>query len=145
MMRTSVSAVFLLFLLAVVIAAGGIRPVTAAASSGSISVLVWHDANRNGIQEPNEAGWSAVPVQVWGPNFVRESLTDSDGTAVFTVADGHYLVCLAIVPLGYTVTNPGPDVNRCKGVDVSDVGIGQPVEFGLAPAPIYLPILSAGG
>ena len=80
---------------------------------GVIGDFVWHDLNRNGVQEPGEPGLYRVKVELLqGGVVVRETLTDENGWYQFTgVCPGTYGVRYApdTVPAGFlpTLTDQG--------------------------------------
>ena len=51
---------------------------------------IWHDTNRNGIQDPDEPGIAGVTVRLYttGGTLIAETITDADGHYRFGAADG---------------------------------------------------------
>ena len=115
---------------------------------------VWHDANRNGIQEPREEGVGGICVNLLDANGTRlqQTTTDSNGYFGFPVAAGTYSLEFQIPAwLSFTQQNVGEegtdsDVDQAAGgiagIDVStssslswDAGLVVSSETTLTPDP----------
>ncbi len=69
----------------------------------TIGDRVWHDANRNGIQDAGEAGLAGVTVNLYtaGGTLVGSTVTSSEGWYLFEgLEPGEYYVCF-VAPAGY--------------------------------------------
>ncbi len=81
---------------------------------GSIGDLVWHDLNRNGIQDAGEPGIPNVSVNLTGTDEAGNSvsmtdITDANGNYLFMgLCEGTYVVevDLTTVPAGFEPTMP---------------------------------------
>ena len=87
---------------------------------GAMGDFVWHDINRNGIQDSNEPGVSGVRVQLFspGPNgqiggnddvLIGERITNGLGFYVFAgLQPGAYFLQfdLSTLPSGFVPTRP---------------------------------------
>lgn len=75
--------------------------------------FVWHDLNRNGLQDPGEPGMANVPVQLFSgdENFISSTTTASDGFYTFTgLSTGSYYVQfpLSVFPMVLTTAELDP-------------------------------------
>ena len=84
---------------------------------------VWHDANKNNEQDPNELGIGGVCVNLYDANnaLLRQTTTDSNGYYGFDVTAGTYFVAFAQPPgMGFAQKNAGDeetdsDVGQASG------------------------------
>ncbi len=81
---------------------------------------VWHDENRNGIQDNDESGVANVRVVLKDErgNYITETLTHTDGKYLFKGLDkGDYTVEFSNLPKGYIITeaNQGDDTKDSDG------------------------------
>ena len=105
---------------------------------GVIGDFVWHDLNRNGVQDAGEPGLYNVRVElVQDGTVVRTTFTDASGYYQFTgLCPGTYEVRYdpATVPAGFqptmigqgtpdTDSNPSPTTVTLAGFDASDLTI----------------------
>jgi len=59
-----------------------------------IGNLVWHDRNRNGVQDPGEGGIGGICVSLLDANgkSLQQTTTDSNGYYAFNVKAGEYII-----------------------------------------------------
>ncbi|QCR20475.1 SdrD B-like domain-containing protein [Agrococcus sp. SGAir0287] len=108
--------------------------------TGQVGDTVFHDEDRDGVQDAGEPGIEGVTVQLVDAqgNVVAETVTDADGRYLFEdVAPGDYVVRidLSTVPEGYEVTQGTAEI-------AVTVGPGESVltaDFPLALPPIVAP------
>ena len=63
---------------------------------GAIGNFVWHDRNKNGIQDPGEEGISGVKLKLYNGNDVKTDRTNSRGRYKFKELDpGQYKIVVA--------------------------------------------------
>ncbi len=112
-------------LILVLLLAAGLAPAMAAAT-GSISGVVFFDANGNGIRNSGEAGLAGVRVQaVQGTSYNNSVLTGADGSYSFSgLAAGSYVVTETDLS-GYASTtaasrNVGVRSGAITGIDFGD-------------------------
>lgn len=113
--------------------------------SGSIGDFVWHDLNRNGIQDAGEPGIGNVTVNLLDGNGnpIKSTFTDGGGFYQFTgLCAGTYFVEVdeSTLPSGYTPTTCNPDASppnipadsNCSParVTLSDNESNQTIDFG---------------
>ncbi len=83
----------------------GIRNTTALSSLGD---FVWYDGNKNGIQDPSEAGVPGVTVTLYNAAtgaVIKTLSTDANGRYLFTdLPNGTYAVGFSNLPSGYVFT-----------------------------------------
>jgi SdrD B-like domain/Secretion system C-terminal sorting domain len=83
----------------------GIRNTTALSSLGD---FVWYDGNKNGQQDPGEAGVPGIAVTLYNATtgaVVKTTTTDANGNYLFTdLANGSYTVGFTSLPSGYIFT-----------------------------------------
>ena len=92
--------------------------------TASIGDKVWLDANKNGVQDNNEAGVSGVTVQLKDAagNIIASQVTDSSGNYLFDkLAAGEYQVGVT-APSQYELTAKDAFNNGADGID-SDVNV----------------------
>lgn len=82
--------------------------------TGKIGDLVWHDKNRNGLQDAGEAGIAGVPVTLKdaaASTVIATTATDANGFYSFSGLCATTYTVEATTPTDYTPTNPliGPD------------------------------------
>lgn len=96
----------------------GLRATTALNSIGD---FVWYDLNKNGIQDPGEAGVPGITVTLYNATtgaVVKTTTTNAQGLYMFTdVAAGSYTIGFSNLPAGYAFS---PADAGADGVD-SDV------------------------
>ena len=135
---------------------------------GSICGVIWDDANRNGIIDPDEARFSGVQVVLTGPTGTVYLNTNPDGSYCFeNLPAGDYTVTVntSTLPLGYEETydpdgilDNGTTVNLTVGEDntsnfgydgtgvigdrvwndVNGNGLQDPGELGIAGVTVWL-------
>ncbi|WP_144720338.1 SdrD B-like domain-containing protein [Agrococcus jejuensis] len=114
--------------------------------TGEVGDTVFHDEDRDGVQDAGEAGIGGVTVRLVDAQgrVVAETVTDADGRYLFEdVAPGEYVVRidLSTVPEGYEVTQGGAElavvVGPGESVLTADFPLALPVV--VAPAPVPLP------
>ena len=98
--------------------------------NGSIGDFVWHDLNRNGLQDSGEPGISGVTLHLYdsGHNLIQTTATDGTGKYTFAgVCDGTYEVDVdaSTLPPNFTPTT-------------SHVGTDVTVDSNGSPAPVTL-------
>ena len=85
----------------------------------SVSDRVWFDTNRNGVQDPGEAGVAGVGVRLYNEfgNLVAETVADANGGYQFVnLPPGTYQLRFG-TRSGYTITNPGTGTGADSDVD----------------------------
>jgi protocatechuate 3,4-dioxygenase beta subunit len=85
----------------------------------SVSDRVWFDTNRDGVQDPGEAGVAGVVVRLYDEfgNLVAETVTDANGNYQFVnLPPGTYQLQFS-TRSGYTITNPGSGTGGDSDVD----------------------------
>lgn len=94
---------------------------------------VWHDLDRDGLQDSNEPGISGIKVTLTSKEdseFNQETVTDENGNYKFEVNNGGNYVIHFELPNGYTETATGAggdgmkSQNDSKGNDI-EVGISE--------------------
>ena len=84
--------------------------------NGVIGDFVWHDVNRNGIQDDGEPGIDdARVILTQGSSTIADTRTDSNGAYEFSgLCAGSYKVNVieSTVPTGFTPTIPNANNNR---------------------------------
>jgi len=105
---------------------------------GSIGDVVWHDMNRNGVQDPGEPGLYNVKIELLqGDTVMRTAYTDASGYYLFEgLCPGTYRVRYdaATVPAGFqptltgqgttdTDSNPNSSMVELTAYDSSDLTI----------------------
>jgi protocatechuate 3,4-dioxygenase beta subunit len=92
----------------------GIRN-TNIANLGSIGDKVWYDLNKNGIQDPGEAGVPGVTVSLFNATtnaLISTTITNATGLYLFNdLANGNYTVGFSAIPAGYDFTSPNATVD----------------------------------
>jgi hypothetical protein len=82
--------------------------------------FVWHDMNRNGMQDAGEPGISGATVQLLDcltTNVLRTTMTGADGRYLFSgLAPGMYKVRFT-PPSGFSFTTPNANGNTVDAVD----------------------------
>lgn len=77
--------------------------------SGSVGDLVWHDQNRNGIQDPGEPGLGTITVNLidsLNNTPITSTTTDGSGKYLFNgLCAGNYRV-EAVAPAGFVLSTP---------------------------------------
>ncbi|GAA2176243.1 hypothetical protein GCM10009846_29270 [Agrococcus versicolor] len=110
--------------------------------TGSVGDVVFHDEDRDGVQDAGERGLGGVTVQLLDAQgrVVAETVTAEDGSYLFEdVAPGRYTVRIdmATAPAGYVVTtgdeSVAVEVGPGESVLTADFPLAAPV---VAPAPI---------
>lgn len=95
---------------------------------GSICGVIWNDANRNGIIDPDEMKFANVQVVLTGPTGTVYMNTDANGAYCFeNLPIGNYTVTVNTntLPLGYEETfDPDGTLNNQFNVNL---GVGQNV------------------
>ncbi len=88
----------------------------------SVGDRVWHDLNRNGIQDGGEIGVAGVKVELYDKTYTDGDTNTSDSymSSTFTDSDGHYAFT-ELIPDTYTVHFIKPDgyiiSNKNQGTD----------------------------
>jgi SdrD B-like domain/Secretion system C-terminal sorting domain len=92
---------------------------------GGLGDFVWIDANKDGIQDPSEAGLAGVTVTLYaadGVTVVATTVTDITGHYAFNnLPAANYIVGFSNLPEGYVFTNTttgtttGSDANQATG------------------------------
>lgn len=102
-----------------------------------IGDYVWHDANRDGIQNTNEEGINGVTVQLYEQNGVlfstkvtaRNPLTGKDGYYKFCTCEGVYYLKFS-APSNYSTSPERQGGDRTLDSDVSNInGLNTTVTF----------------
>ncbi len=100
---------------------------------GSIGNKLWNDANKNGIQDAGEVGYSNAAVKLYdcSGNLKASTTTDASGNSLFSnVASGSYYVKFDL-PAGYAFSPKNQGADDTKDSDV-DPSTGQTACFTLA-------------
>ncbi|MEM7219002.1 MAG: SdrD B-like domain-containing protein [Pseudomonadota bacterium] len=88
-------------------------PVSALANDGIVGGRVWHDLNRNGLQDENEEACSGVQIQLDAklePKAWYFTATDADGNYEFAdLPNNRYIAHFQVEPGGFTKINQGDD------------------------------------
>lgn len=97
----------------------GVRPPTTV--TAGLGDFVWHDLNRNGIQDPGEPGVPGVTVTLYSQagTPLGTQLTNASGLYLFTnLTPATYYVCFALPPgFVFTLPNQGGDDGRDSDAD----------------------------
>jgi uncharacterized repeat protein (TIGR01451 family) len=96
----------------------------------SIGDRVWHDADRDGVQDPGEVGLTGVTVNLTG-DATDSAVTGADGAYLFPgLAAGDYTVTVDVTtaPAGYTLTTAGSFTETLSAGEAH-----LTADFGLAP------------
>lgn len=132
-------------LLAVLFAVGSLAAssrLLAAPAQGSVSGLVFHDANANGAQDAGETGlvgWTVTLTEVGNPANVQTTTTDPAGGYFFgNVTSGTYQVRVQPLP-GWSQTTLMP-----ADVHVGTSGNSAGGDFGFASV-VEVPTLQTAG
>lgn len=93
---------------------------------GSITDIVWHDINKNGIRDSGEPGLSGLIVQLYGiaaGNPVTQSVsTDADGNYLFNeLKPGVYYLSFQI-PIGFLPTQKNVGTDSAIDSDIDEIG-----------------------
>jgi len=88
-----------------------------------IGNFVWHDQNKNGVQDPGESGIGGICVNLLDADgkFLEQTITDSNGFYAFQVDEGEYILEFSIpVWLEFAQKNVGEegtdsDVDQATG------------------------------
>ena len=102
--------------------------------SGSIGNFLWHDTNRNGIQDAGEPGIDGVTVKLTDSdgNQIAVTTTGPNGFYKFTgLCAGSYTVEVdsSTVPAGFTPTTPNaPGSTTSNDSSTSPVGVVLPTD-----------------
>jgi uncharacterized repeat protein (TIGR01451 family) len=97
----------------------GVRP--PATVTAGLGDYVWHDLNRNGIQDAGEPGVPGVTVTLYSQTgtLLGTQLTNANGLYLFTnLTPATYYVCFALPPgFVFTLPNQGGDDSRDSDAD----------------------------
>jgi uncharacterized repeat protein (TIGR01451 family) len=97
----------------------GVRPPSQV--TAGLGDFVWHDLNRNGIQDPGEPGVPGVTVTLYSQagTPLGTQLTNASGLYLFTnLTPATYYVCFALPPgFVFTLPNQGGDDGRDSDAD----------------------------
>lgn len=104
---------------------------------------VWHDFNKNGLQDANESGVVNVTVTLYagdGTTVIATTTTDGLGNYIFTNLNaGNYVVGFSNLPSGYQFSTPSIGSDRSLDSDPNiTTGKSQPVT--LLPGEINLSV-----
>ena len=104
----------------------------------SVGNFVWYDANRDGLQTPNESGVADVKVVLFDAEtntLVDETTTDENGQYLFNgYYDGEYYLAFTLPDNFATFTSQNADPNGDDHVDSDvDPATGQTMPFMLRP------------
>ena len=103
----------------------------------TIGDFVWDDADRDGLQDPGEAGIAGARVVVTGPTEVAAEViatTDAAGRYLVTVQAGEYVVALDTTSVDGTPTTPvSRTVTLAGGEERLDLDFGVALEGAVAP------------
>lgn len=116
----------------------GLQPASRASNSSGIAPaavvrgIVWHDRDRGGVEDidPGEEGVSGVSVLLRNPSgqILAQAQTDSAGQYQFTGLSPQTAILTIVIPPGWQLTTPPPDIWLAFG----DVTLT--VNFGLVAA-----------
>lgn len=112
--------------------------------TGTVGDTVFHDEDRDGVQDAGERGISGVTVRLVDAqgSVVAETVTDADGRYLFEdVAPGDHVVRidLSTVPEGYEVTQGTAEIAVAVGPDESVLDADFPLALPVVVAPAPLP------
>lgn len=88
----------------------------------ALGSFVWLDENRNGIQDPDEAGFPDVLIKIMAVDssmdaFSAMTTTDQTGAYLFEVPPGRYVLEFTL-PEGFMLTLPNEGMNDEKDSDI---------------------------
>jgi len=92
--------------------------------------VVFQDLDRDGQRGGGEPGLAGIRVVIRNENasWVRSTVTDGEGRYSFRVQRGRYVIWVAGLPTGYSLTTPGEVVLEVPGMLSPEAGLA--IDFG---------------